>query len=266
MRQRVELPGDSRQVFLTSHSTHITAATELDSIVCIIAPTKDHGVSVSYPGKVFSDDSEGRASKKYVERFLDATKSNMLFAKGVIFVEGIAEQLLLPCFAEYIKVPLEEHHIAVVAVGGSTFKHFLPIFGATPDPRKGIYMLESRVACLADGDPMRKKEGDQKRKKCLPHQIDCLVDQNNRFPFSSLADRTEYYPISSVVLNLQNQCNSSRNVKVFHSVKTLEYDLAADNQCSEILIRTVPKHQQLLRSYANDPEGQFGSLIKLLDR
>jgi putative ATP-dependent endonuclease of OLD family len=40
----------------------------------------------------------------------------MLFAKGVIFVEGIAEQLLVPCLSQYIGRPIETHHVAVIAV------------------------------------------------------------------------------------------------------------------------------------------------------
>jgi len=64
-----------------------------------MASNKD-GISVSYPSQVFTESNEDTKSKKYIERYLDATKSNMLFSKGIIFVEGITEQLLIPCLAE----------------------------------------------------------------------------------------------------------------------------------------------------------------------
>ena len=46
---------------------------------------------IGYPSKVFPTNK----NKKYVQRFLDATKSNMLFAQKVILVEGLAELLLM---------------------------------------------------------------------------------------------------------------------------------------------------------------------------
>ena len=89
-----------KQIFITSHSTHVTSSTPLDDIICLY---KENGKSeVAYPGRVFFDIESGESkkdkldSKKYVQRFLDATKSNMLFAEKIIFVEGIAEQLLIP--------------------------------------------------------------------------------------------------------------------------------------------------------------------------
>ena len=42
---------------------------------------------------------------KFLRRFLDATKANLFFAKGVVMVEGDAEVLLLPALAEKIGRP-----------------------------------------------------------------------------------------------------------------------------------------------------------------
>ena len=84
-----------RQIFVTSHSTHITSAVSLDEIICL--HSENGQTKVGYPGKVFPDDK----SKKYVQRFLDATKSDMLFAQRVVLVEGLAEQLLLSILATY---------------------------------------------------------------------------------------------------------------------------------------------------------------------
>jgi putative ATP-dependent endonuclease of OLD family len=79
-----------RQIFITTHSTHITSSISLDEMICLYKD-KDK-TCVGYPGKVFGSNEK---SKKYVQRFLDATKSDMLFSEKVILVEGIAEQLLL---------------------------------------------------------------------------------------------------------------------------------------------------------------------------
>jgi len=117
----------SRQVFVTTHSTHITSAACLESIVCLV-PQANGSIGVSYPARVFPDTPAGKESRGYVERYLDATKSTMLFARSVVFVEGITEQLLVPALAWLAGRGFDEHHVAVIRVDGVTFKHFLPLF------------------------------------------------------------------------------------------------------------------------------------------
>jgi len=250
---RVKKEPKSRQIFLTTHSTHITSACGLDQIVCM---SIDEGsIAVSYPGKVFSDDEEGQKSKKYVERYLDATKSNMLFSKGIIFVEGLAEQILLPCFSEYMGFALEDNHIAVIAVGGSTFKHFLPIFGASSDEEMRKYRLRRRVACLVDADPNKKiKDVPNARwKKNWPYE--------HNFDLA----KYDYNERSNVVGNLESMCSDISEIEICHNIKTLEYDLALSNVMSELLITSSCKHENELKAFIRDPNQKqdvFESLIK----
>lgn len=68
----------TRQIFITTHSTQIAAAVNIEQIICL-HNTGDN-TEVGYPAKVFEDE-ELVASKAYVQRFLDATKSDMLFAQ-----------------------------------------------------------------------------------------------------------------------------------------------------------------------------------------
>jgi putative ATP-dependent endonuclease of OLD family len=220
----------SRQIFVTTHSTHITAAVGLDSIICM--ESHESQISARYPSLVFSDKKDDIESKKYIERYLDATKSNMLFSKGVIFVEGLAEQLLVPRLAEYRSLPLDKYHIAVVGVGGSTFKHFIKLFGGGIDENNKNYTLSKRVSCIVDVDPQKIPiEGRNRRwKKCWPFE----VGQNS--------DSYEYKPISSVITNLEEALSKSNteNVKIFYNKtqkgKTLEYDLAFENKDSPLLV------------------------------
>ena len=44
----------------------------------------------------------------YLERFLDVTKSNLFFAKGVIIVEGWSEEILIPALANKMDYDLTE--------------------------------------------------------------------------------------------------------------------------------------------------------------
>lgn len=60
----------------------------------------------------------------FLQRFLDATKSNLFFAKGVIMVEGDAENILIPAIADIIGYPLAKHGISIVNVGSTAFLRY----------------------------------------------------------------------------------------------------------------------------------------------
>jgi putative ATP-dependent endonuclease of OLD family len=213
----------SRQIFITSHSTHITSAVSLDSIICML-PNQENKIEAKYPGKVFSDSKEDKKSKKYVERYLDATKSNMLFSKGVIFVEGLTEQLLLPCLAEYAEYPLEEKHVATVRVDGLTFKHFIKLFGAGIQEDRKKFSLSRKVSCIVDSDPKRKEKiGEKTRfKVCWPFELN--IDKK----------KYEYQEYSTTISELENVSREVDNVEIFSNKngkgKTFEYDLAWENE------------------------------------
>jgi putative ATP-dependent endonuclease of the OLD family len=216
--------GNVRQIFVTTHSTHITSAVELDSLICLYGNGK-----VGYPGKAFGANT---ISKNYVKRFLDATKSNMLLADKIIFVEGLAEQILLPVFAAYQKdsndITNEEklinEHISTVTVDSRTFNHFLPIF-AYKDEAETPFAVNKKVVCITDADPEIQK-GDN-------HWYSC-------FPFELKADNKSK-PLASHVKTLKEDFeNKFTNIKIFHPEegkgKTLEYELAKYNLTSELLI------------------------------
>lgn len=215
-----------KQVFITSHSTHITSSTSLDDIICFY---KENGkTGISYPGKVFYNINEHQNSeckedsKKYVQRFLDATKSNMLFAEKVIFVEGIAEQLLIPIFAEYLNKPLEENHISVINIGGRYFEHFLYLFDGNKDGT-----IKRKIACITDLDPTReeKDRSNTKSKRCYPYEL-------NIEPM-----KYEYSVNDSMV---KYKDDGHPNIRSFTQDevfgKTLEYQLAFENENSRLLL------------------------------
>lgn len=161
-----------RQIFITSHSPNITAAVNLDDIIVLYKDNKK--VKVAYPGRVFSDTKEDKISKNYVQRFIDVTKADMFFAKSLIFVEGVAEQLLVPEFAKIMDCDLTDAHVSIINIGGKYFEHFLKLF----DISKSNYAIKKKVVCITDLDPLRKKkEQNSKWKACLPIAIDCEKDK-----------------------------------------------------------------------------------------
>lgn len=203
-----------RQIFVTSHSTQITSSVLLDEIICL--HSSNGIINVGYPGLVFSNGQ----SKKYVQRFLDATKSDILFAQKTIFVEGIAEQLLLSLFAEYMGKSLEKNHIVVVNVGGRYFDHFLKLFDTTKPNT-----IDKKIVCITDRDPVRKIRPDGDFVQCYPFEygLDSVV--------------YDYSDNASKVLSL---FASHPNCKFFsqdqNKGKTFEYELAWCNPNLDILI------------------------------
>jgi predicted ATP-dependent endonuclease of OLD family len=213
-----------KQVFITSHSTHITSSAQLDDIICLY---KESGKSeVAYPGKVFYDigpdgsKKEIPESKKYVQRFLDATKSNMLFAEKVILVEGIAEQLLMSVFADYMDKSLEDNHISIINIGGRYFEHFLHLFDCTKENT-----IKRKIACITDVDPARKEKGKENAKfqKCYPFEIS--VDPKYEYKLNSMEKYEE---------GKHPTIRSFTQDKTYG--KTFEYQLAFENETSPLLI------------------------------
>ena len=239
---------ESHQVFVTTHSTHVTSATDLDSVVALSEDSNGE-ISASYPGRVYKHVNadggagiDGVESKAYVERFLDATKSTMLFARRVILVEGIAEQILIPTFADACGYSLEDKHVAVVGMGGRTFKHFLPLFGGELGDDAPL-ALDRRVACIVDPDPAKKKPESNSYSNCYPYELETRVGEGYK-----------YRPKSGVVENLQAHVDSVDNIRIFSGEKTLEYDLAKVNATSDILVTNHCVHEAHLRNLANDGE------------
>lgn len=208
-----------RQIFVTTHSTHITSAVKLDDIICL--HNENGETLVGYPGKVFLE-SDPKNSKKYVQRFLDATKSDMLFAQKVILVEGLAEQLLIPTLAKYADISLEDNHIAVINVGGRYFEHFLRLF----DRQKSKFAIPKKVVCITDRDPERKKnEQAAKSEKCYPFEY-------NQSPSEWTYKNNATSSISEYEAHPKIRYFSQDEVKG----KTLEYDLALYNPKTPMLI------------------------------
>lgn len=208
-----------RQVFITTHSAHITSALSLDEIICL--NSKNGSTHVGYPGRVFPADGK---SKRYVQRFLDATKSEMLFAKGIIFVEGLAEQMLMPTFARYYGMPLEDSQISVVNVAGRYFEHFVYLF----DP-KSKYAINKFVACVTDVDPEKLTGKDFG--KCYPFEI-------------TPGDVIKTNPAASAAAS-GNVAYFSQDINLG---KTFEYELVLTNPTCKLLLSESMQNKDELKN------------------
>lgn len=127
------------QIILTTHSINLASSISLESLILC----KDNN---TYPlGYEYTHLSTG--DYQFLERFLDATKSNMFFAKGIIMVEGDAENLLIPTIAEIIERPLYKFGVSIVNVGSTALFRYANIF-----LRKREEKINIPVSVLTDLD------------------------------------------------------------------------------------------------------------------
>ena len=210
-----------RQIFMTSHSTQIASAVKRDDLICLTSPALGQ-INVGYPRAIYKEESSNdMVSKQYVQRFLDATKADMFFANRLIFVEGIAEELLLPVFARYLNKNLTDEHVLVVNMGGRYFNHFLKLFDT-----KNPYTINKKIVCLTDIDPCRrKKEDNGNYEVCYPYEYN--IDTDN-YDYKHHADtEVDQYVVHPNIRFYRQDVTYG---------KTLEYDLMRENPNCELLL------------------------------
>lgn len=214
------------QVILTTHSPNLSSKIALDNLVLM------HGRKAYSLGNEHTKLDKG--DYRFLARFLDVTKANLFFARGVLIVEGDAEAILLPTLAKLLRKDLTRHGVSVVNVGGIGLGRYARILQrATPEAG----FLNIPVACISDLDVMP---------DCAP-QILGLVESDEDPKWKDTrrrwrATRDIGADEDSQRLGLdERRClrksNDEQNVKTFVAGHwTLEYDLAFSGMAREVLI------------------------------
>lgn len=134
------LAGEEFQAILTTHSTHISSQAPLNSVITLTRQTGP-AVIASTPAR----DALTLAEAADLERYLDATRSTLLFARKAMLVEGPAELFLIPPLVKTVAgIDLDRLGISVVPIYGTHFSAYTKLFSSASLPKK--------CAVLADGD------------------------------------------------------------------------------------------------------------------
>jgi putative ATP-dependent endonuclease of OLD family len=129
------------QTFLTTHSTHISSHAPLVSVVTLTSTGKAASIA-AVPAQGQGLDEKEQAD---LERYLDATRSTLLFARKVLLVEGPAELFLIPSLVRQVmKIDLDRLGISTIPIHGTHFSGYAKLFGDRGLPK--------RCAIVADGD------------------------------------------------------------------------------------------------------------------
>lgn len=131
----------ANQVIVTSHSPNFASAARIERLSVVTGSTAGSDLVSRTPGDFGLQDKH----LAFLHRFLDVTKAALFFAKGVILVEGVAEQLLVPIFARLIRRELPPAGVTVININGVAFDPFAELFGED--------RLPFHLAAVSDGDP-----------------------------------------------------------------------------------------------------------------
>ncbi|MFD3739034.1 ATP-dependent endonuclease [Streptomyces sp. NPDC058629] len=198
-------------LILTTHSPHIAAVAPVRSFIVLRAT--GNGTTGATTAAIPVSDKEAAD----LERYLDVSRAEVLFASAVVLVEGLAELYILPALAEAAGFDLDAYGTVVASAHGTDFKPYRALLGP-----KG---LDTPHVVVTDGDATLDKRGVReaglKRGAKLnpePSRSKALLEQIALLPETDAADyRTTRDPLAS---ELQGH-------GIYIGAQTLETDLCS---------------------------------------
>ncbi|HHQ4925370.1 TPA: AAA family ATPase [Aeromonas veronii] len=143
------------QLLISTHSSHLAHAESFDRLryvrrIAKNASTAMPSTEVVNLGQVFGNDKKTR---QFAERYFRVQHTDLLFANAAIFVEGVAERMLVPLFMERDFKVLNSRYISFLDIGGSHAHRLKPL----------VEKLRIPTVIITDIDPAEEKEGKVKK-------------------------------------------------------------------------------------------------------
>ncbi|MCC4817984.1 AAA family ATPase [Vibrio lentus] len=225
------------QVIVTTHSTVLASSVELESIIHLSKSPEPVATPLRTCGLPI-------ASSQFINRWLDVTKSNLLFANGVILVEGIAEQMMIPTLAKIVlkeqvegRNSLEDLGVSTINLNGIYFKHFMQLYcnvSKSDDTEEEAVgeCIPVRCAGITDLDPpkvIKKQVPDPK------NDLETIEVSQYFTPYEgNMRDGTNH------AIKLVDSINKSASARLYVSkYKTLEYDLAMEGNNAALMYEVI---------------------------
>lgn len=117
------------QLLISTHSSHLAHAEDFDRLRYV----RRTPASATHPtpstevvdlGEVFGDDNDTR---QFAERYFRVQHTDLLFANAALFVEGVAERMLVPLFMELKYETLNSRYVSLLDIGGSHAHRLKPL-------------------------------------------------------------------------------------------------------------------------------------------
>jgi putative ATP-dependent endonuclease of OLD family len=229
----------NRQIILTTHSPLLASAAKLDDVIVM---KDDHPYPLNHQSTKLVDDDY-----QYLERFLDATKANLFFARGVLIVEGAGEELLLPTISRLLNRDFSDYGVSIVNVGGKGFSRYARIFLRQDNKPMGV-----QISCITDRD-------------IRPDQYASFVEKSGG---TVPAQNRRNWKLESEVSSKPERETKDQDVRTFLSNQwTLEYDLAfyglGDSSMAQCLFRAMSR--TTTSKFLVDKAGRIEEAVKKFD-
>jgi putative ATP-dependent endonuclease of OLD family len=147
--------GDA-QIIYSTHSTHISEVSNVQSVNILARRGVDCEVFQPTTGLTPQDIGT-------IQRYLDAVRSNLLFAKSVILIEGDAEEILIPVMVKMVfGVSLDELGVSLINIRSTGFQNVGILFHSTRIKKKCAIVTDLDAAFIdtapnaADTEPVKK--------------------------------------------------------------------------------------------------------------
>lgn len=168
------------QVIYTTHSTHISEVSNVENVNIL---GRNKGVCEVYqPSRGLKPDQIGS-----IQRYLDAVRSNLLFARSVLLVEGDAEEILIPILVKKVfGLSLDELGISLVNIRSTGFENVAVLFHGDRIRKRCAIITDLDQAFINLGDDIFDDDDASKRKsKALNAQKSGLERQGALKKFCS---------------------------------------------------------------------------------
>jgi predicted ATP-dependent endonuclease of OLD family len=145
-------PALKSQLLISTHSSHLAHAEDFDRLRYVRRIAKSAAnpmptTEVVNLGKVFGED---KPTRQFAERYFRVQHTDLLFANAAVFVEGVAERMLVPLFIERDFPELNSRYISFLDIGGSHAHRLKPL----------VEKLKIPTIIITDIDPLEEKPGD----------------------------------------------------------------------------------------------------------
>lgn len=139
------------QLLISTHSSHLAHAEDLNRLRYLRRIPVSEGkptpsTEVVDLGDVFGSDDDTR---RFAERYFRVQHTDLLFADAALFVEGVAERMLVPLFIERDYADLSSRYVSLLDLGGSHAHRLRPL----------VEKLRIPTVVITDLDPTEEKEG-----------------------------------------------------------------------------------------------------------
>lgn len=214
------------QVVVTTHSSHVVAESEFESIKYFENTT---GRTKIKDLRSFNPQSEKEDTLKFLKQYLTLNNCDMFFADKIIMSEGTVERLLMPVFLKKIEEKLKTEsktfrlpyeYISFIEVGGAYAHRFKEL----------LDFLEVKTLIVTDIDSIATKD---KRKKCA-------VSEGDKTSNQTLAKWIPQYDTLSELLKCTEKQKEKNKVRVAYQIPESEnYPCARSFEEAFILSNTT---------------------------